>query len=108
MKQVARNLTMAGWGFLSERQHLIFDRDSKFCASFRGILKSAGLKIIPLPPRAPNMNAFCERWVLSVKSETLSRLVLFGEEGLRRALAGFLGHYHSERNHQGAESESRP
>ena len=36
-----------------------------------------------------------------MKSETLSRLVLFGEEGLRRALAGFLGHYHSERNHQG-------
>ena len=50
------------------------------------------------------MNAFCERWVLSVKSETLSRLVLFGEEGLRRALAGFLGHYHSERNHQGKDN----
>ena len=104
MKQVARNLTMAGWGFLEGRRYVIFDRDSKFCASFRGILKSAGLKIIRLPPRAPNMNAFRERWVLSVKSETLSRLVLFGEEGLRRALAGFLGHYHSERNHQGKDN----
>jgi putative transposase len=50
------------------------------------------------------MNAFCERWVLSVKSETLSRLVMFGEAGLRRALSGFVDHYNSERNHQGKDN----
>ena len=46
-------------------------------------------------------NAFCERWVLSTKSEVLSRLLIFGEEGLRRALTEFTEHYHHERNHQG-------
>jgi hypothetical protein len=46
-------------------------------------------------------NAFAERWVRSVKSECLSKLVLFGEEGLRRALNAFVDHYREERNHQG-------
>jgi putative transposase len=87
MKQVARNLTMAGWGFLEGRRYLIIDRDSKYTAAFRTILKSAGLKVIRLPPFSPNLNAFCERWVLSAKSEVLSRLVIFGEEGLRRTLS---------------------
>jgi hypothetical protein len=54
-----------------------------------------------LLPRSPNLNAFAERWVRSVKQECLSRLILFGEGSLRRALAEFLEHYHSERNHQG-------
>ena len=34
----------------------------------------------------------------------LSRLVLFGEEGLRRALPDFVDHYHGERNHQGKDN----
>lgn len=54
-----------------------------------------------LPPRRPILNAFAERWVRSVKQECLSRLILFGEGSLRRALTDFLEHYHSERNHQG-------
>ncbi len=101
MKQVARNITMSGWGFLEGRRYIIIDRDAKFGASFRALLKSAGLKVIRLPPFSPNLNAFAERWVLSVKSELLSRLVLFGEDGLRRALAEYVEHYHQERNHQG-------
>jgi len=48
MKQVARNLTMADWGFLEGRRYVIFDRDSKYCESFRSILKAAGLTIIRL------------------------------------------------------------
>ena len=104
MKQVARNLTMTGWGFLADRRYVILDRDSKYCESFRGILKESGLKLIRLPPRTPNRNAFCERWVLSVKSETLSRIVILGEKGLRRVLAGFVSHYHGERNHQGKDN----
>jgi transposase InsO family protein len=101
MKQVARNLTMAGLGFLEGRRYVIIDRDSKYTASFRAILKSAGLKVIRLPPYSPDLNAFCERWVLSVKSELLERLVVFGEEGLRRALSEYVEHYHEERNHHG-------
>jgi transposase len=104
MNQLARNLTMDGWGFLHGQRHLILDRDSKFCASFRRIICDAGVKLVRLPPMSPNLNAYAERFVRTIKDECLSRLVLFGEAGLRRALAEFVGHYHEERNHQGKDN----
>ena len=104
MKQIARNITMSGWGFLEDRRYIIIDRDSKYAASFRAILKWSGLKIIRLPPYSPDLNAHAERWVLSVKSEVLSRMVFFGEGSLRETLREFLEHYHSERNHQGKDN----
>ena len=54
-----------------------------------------------LPARSPNLNAYSERWVKSVKEECLSRLILFGEGSLRRALQHYLLHYRPERNHEG-------
>jgi putative transposase len=101
MKQVARNATMEDWGYLSDCTHLIFDRDSKYCASFQSILESAGIKMVRLPPRSPNLNAFAERFVRSAKEECLSKFVFFSERDLRRAMDEFLVHYHKERNHQG-------
>ena len=101
MKQMARNVTMADWGFLSGCQYLIHDRDSKFCDSFRSIVDSAGVKPLKLPPKSPNLNPFAERWVLSLKSECLSNLIFFGEASLKRALTDYVDHYHEERNHQG-------
>ena len=56
---------------------------------------------LALPARSPNLNAYAERWVRSVKEECLSRLILFGESSLRRAVSDFLEHFHQERNHQG-------
>ena len=47
------------------------------------------------------MNSYAERWVRSVKEECLFRLILFGEQSLRRAVSNFLEHFHHERNHQG-------
>jgi len=104
MKQIARNLTFSEEGFLSGCRHLILDRDTKFTESFRGCLEQAGIEIIRLPARSPNLNAFAERWILSLKGECLSNLVLFGEEGLRRAVDEFIRHYHAERNHQGKDN----
>jgi len=101
MQQIARNLTFPDDGFLTGCRYLIMDRDTKFSKGFRKILWEAGTKLIRLPPNSPDLNAFAERWILSVKTECLSKLVLFGEEGLRRALAEFVCHYHAERNHQG-------
>jgi putative transposase len=54
-----------------------------------------------LPARSPNLNAYAERWVRSVKEECLSKVVLFGERSLRRAVGEYVKHYHAERNHQG-------
>src|SRR5687767_11157445 len=67
----------------------------------RSILRDGGVEPLRLRPRSPNLNAFAERWVRSVKEECLSRLILFGEASLRRALNEYVAHFDSERNHQG-------
>ena len=104
MKQIARNVTMEEWGFLGSCRYLIHDRDTKYCQSFRDIIESDNVKTLPLPARSPDLNAFAERWVKSVKDECLSKLILFGETSLRRALREYLVHYHGERNHQGKDN----
>jgi putative transposase len=101
MVQIARNVTMEEWGFLSPGQYLIHDRDTKFCAAFQHIIDDAGVERAVLPPRSPNLNAFAERWIRSVKEECLARLILFGEAALCRTLNEYVEHYHHERNHQG-------
>jgi transposase InsO family protein len=101
MEQMARNLTMEDSGFLNKQRYLLHDRDSKFCASFREVLEAGGVKPLALPPRSPNLNAYAERWVRSVKEECLSNLILLSEGSLRYALRHFEAHYHEERNHQG-------
>ena len=54
-----------------------------------------------LPARSPNLNAFAERFVLSIKSECLDRLILLGEGHLRLAVREYVAHYNRERPHQG-------
>jgi transposase len=102
MAQIARNLTDACDGFLrSPLRYVLLDRDTKFTANFQVILKSADLKLVLLPPRSPNCNAYIERFFRSLKNEALSRLILFGETALRHATHEFLAHYHREPAHQG-------
>jgi transposase InsO family protein len=101
MMQVARNVTMEAWGFLSSGQYLMHDRDGKDCPAFQHIIDAAGVTRVPLPPRSLNLNASAERWVRSVKEECLSRLLLFGEASLWHALREYVEHDHHERNHQG-------
>src|SRR3954466_6335099 len=85
MVQMARRGVDDLDGALRSIRFVLHDRDSKFCASFRDTLRSAGVQSLLLPAHSPNLNAFAERWVRSVKSECLSKLILFGEPSLRRA-----------------------
>ena len=101
MEQMARNAIDEESGHLHQLRYLLHDRDTKFCASCRAMLGTGNVKCLALPPRSPNLNALAERWVRSVKQECRSRLILFGEGSLQRALTEFLDHYHAERNHQG-------
>ncbi|MEA2079387.1 MAG: integrase core domain-containing protein [Pseudomonadota bacterium] len=101
MKQMARNLTDVSDGFLLNSRYLIMDRDTKYTAEFRGHLDREGVKPVRCPARAPNCNAFAERFVRSIKEECLDRMILFGEASLRRALREYVVHYQTERNHQG-------
>jgi len=101
MAQVARNLTDAFDGFLRDKRYLIHDRSPVFTKEFIAILKAAGVKTIKLPPRSPNLSPHAERFVRSIKSECLAKMIFFSESQLRRAVEQFIAHYHGERNHQG-------
>jgi len=105
MAQVARNLTDCMDGFLRDHRFLICDRDTKFTKQFKNTLKASGVDVVLTPVQAPNCNAFAERWVLSIKSECLGRMIFFGERSLRRACSSFVEHYHVERPHQSLENE---
>jgi transposase InsO family protein len=105
MTQVARNLTDADDGFLRGMEYLMLDRDPLYTAAFRDLLRGSGVKPLLLPARSPNLNAFAERFVGSVKSECLDRIVPLGEKHLRDAVRAFVDHYHEERPHQGLGNE---
>ena len=104
MTQIARNLTDCGEGFLNGSRHVIHDRDPLFTTSFRAILKSSGIETVKLPARSPNLNAYAERFVHSIKSECLSQIIPLGERHLRHAIKEYTEHYHVERNHQGLDN----
>jgi putative transposase len=104
MEQVARNATMQDTGYLNGCRYLLHDRDPKFCRGFRETLAAGCVKSTPIPARSPNLNAHAERWVRSIKEECLSKLILFGENSLRRVVSDFVEHYHHERNHQGKDN----
>jgi putative transposase len=104
MEQMARNVTRADTGFLNGCRYLLHDRDAKFCAAFHAILQGLGVEAVKLPPRSPNLNAHCERWIRSVKAEVLSKMISFGEGSLRHCLQVYVSHYHTERNHQGKDN----
>jgi transposase InsO family protein len=101
MLQVARNLLDIVDGFLTGKRFLLLDRDPLYTSQFQALLSSAGVTPIRLPPSSLNLNAYAERFVRSIKSECLSKLVLLGENHLRAAVHEYLAHYHHERNHQG-------
>ena len=79
MEQVARNASMQDHGYLNGCRYLLHDRDQKFCREFRDTLAAGGVKCLPLPVRSPNLNAYAERWVRSIKEECLAKLILLGE-----------------------------
>jgi transposase InsO family protein len=101
MSQVACNLTDAAEGFLIGKRYLIHDRDPLFTAEFLQIVRTIGVQSVKLPPDSPNLNAFAERFVRTIKESCLDRMILIGEGSLRRAIHEFVAHYHHERNHQG-------
>ena len=101
MEQMARNLTDPVDGVLRTARHLIHDRDPLYTHHFPEILTSGGVQPIRLPPKSPNLNAYAERFVRSIKEECLDRVVPLGEGHLRRLVQEYVAPYHAERNHQG-------
>ncbi len=67
-------------------------------------MKDTGVEVVRLPYRSPNLNAYAERFVRSIKEECLNRMIFFGERSLRKATREYAAHYHRERNHQGIDN----
>jgi len=105
MEQIARNLTDCEGGFLTGKRFLIIDRDAIFSPRFKSILRGSGVEMLLTAYQAPNMNAYAERFVRSIKSECLDQMIFLGRESLDRAIAEYAGHYHGERSHQGIGNE---
>jgi putative transposase len=100
MIQVARSLTDAFDGFLALHRFLVCDRNGKYTDQFKRFQHDEDTEIVLTPPQAPNCNPFAERFVLSIKSECLNRMMFFGEGALRRAVASCIEHYNAKRPHQ--------
>ena len=105
MEQLARNLTEPVDGCLRRAHYLIHDRDPLYTRVFGEILESSGVQPIRLPPKSPNLNAYAERFVRSIKEECLARVVPLGERHLRCLVREYVEHYHRERNHQGLDNQ---
>jgi putative transposase len=105
MDQIGRNLTDAVDGMLKGKRYLIHDRDPLFTSEFLKVVGASGIVSVKLPARSPNLNAYAERFVRTIKESCLERLVLFGEGSVRRAASEFTAHYHRERNHQGLDNK---
>ena len=82
-------------------RYLLHDRDATFPAAFDTVFAAEGIEVIHTPYRAPNANAYAERWVRSAREECLDHLLILGEGHLRRVLAAYVAYYNQRRPHQG-------
>ena len=105
MMQAIRDVANPIDDVLANGCFLICDRDRKWSRAVLEFLEQEGVRIIQTPFRAPNCNAYAERFVRSIKEECLDRVIPLGERHLRHTIAEFVAHYHLERSHQGIGNE---
>jgi len=98
MAQIARNLTDAVDGLFTGKRYLIHDRDPLYSREFLITLGAVGIESVKLPPRSPNLNAYAERFVRTIKESCLEQMIFFGEDALRNAIREFVTHYNYAHN----------
>jgi putative transposase len=69
------------------------------------MLRANGVEPVVLPPRSPNLNAYCERFVRSIKEQALHQIIMIGEASLRYVLQSYMTYFYQERNHQGLNNQ---
>jgi transposase InsO family protein len=101
--QVARNFVSDLGDRGRSVKFLIRDRDTKFTTSFDEVFRSEGVRVIKTPVRSPRANAYAERWVRTVRTECLDRMLILGRGHLERVLREYVGHYNRQRPHRGID-----
>ena len=101
MGQMARNLLMSCEDLEIAPRFVLHDRDKLLAWDFDTVLTTAHSKVVKTPFRAPDANAYAERWVRSVTGECLDHLILFGMSSLQRALRVYCDFFNGHRPHQG-------
>ena len=84
---------------------ILHDRDTKFSEAFDALAEASGTEIIKLPARSPNLNAFAERRVRSVREECLDQIIVLNERHLRYVLKEYVDYFTKRRPHQGLKQE---
>jgi putative transposase len=79
--------------------YLIRDNDRKFGAQFDAA--TAGMEVLHTPIAAPKANAFCERFVGSLRRECLDYMLILGERHLYRIVKDYVAYFNHARPHQG-------
>jgi putative transposase len=100
MVHQAREFSMAAGDGDPRIRFLIHDRDSKFSASFDEVFSADRAKVIKTPVRAPDANAYAERWVRTVREECLDWMLIWGRRHLVQVLHVYIEHYNRERPHR--------
>lgn len=101
MKQQARNVCMVWDKEKVAPKMLIRDFDGKYTKDFDATLEGEGIEVKRVGPQKPNMNAFAERFVQSIKQECLDHFICFGEDHLRYLCTEYVAFYNNDRPHQG-------
>jgi putative transposase len=97
--QQARNLAIEEQ--LGDVRFLLRDRDAKFSGPFDEVFETEGARVIHTPIRAPQANAFAERFVRTVRRECLDHVLIYGRRHLERVLQAYVAHYVEQRPHRG-------
>jgi putative transposase len=97
--QQARNLIIQ-LGDEQPFRFLVHDRDTKFSHAFAEVFRSEGFKVIHTPVQAPNANAYAERWVRTLRTDCLDRILILGRRHLEHVLRVYRCHYNEHRPHR--------
>lgn len=73
---------------------------------FDRVFESEGIHVIPTPLRAPNANAYAERWVRTVREECLDHILIFNGKCLQRVLKEYIGYYETACPRQGLDQQT--
>jgi putative transposase len=98
--QLARQLAWSLSGRATPARFLLHDRDSKFGRAFDEVFQSEGVEVIRTPFRAPQANAFAERWIGTVRRDCLDWLLISSRRQLERVLRVYVDHYNTHRPHR--------